>query len=140
MPTQKEIEELEALTKIIDIEEFSTIVKEYITIDDTIKKAQNDMKLLRKKKVDLNQGIMVFMEENNVQQCNIPSGGAIKRAVTKTKSSAYKKETLETKITNFFRENPNLEGTPEEKAKKLLKFIEESREIIEKICLRRTKT
>ena len=53
MPTQQEIEDLQVLEKIIDVEEFSTIVKEYITIDDTIKKAQDDMKLLRKKKMFL---------------------------------------------------------------------------------------
>lgn len=63
---------------------FIKIVKEYIELDDNIKLAMKDIKVLKDRKNELSEEIMVKMKESGIDCCNLESGGQIVAKESKT--------------------------------------------------------
>ena len=122
----------------IDLEQFKEYVKNFIEIDNTLKESQKELSTLRKEKTALNKKILAYMRDHDVETCNIP-GGKLHRRISKS-TTGFKKDLFQSRMMDYFTKNPSLEGTPQEKAEKLINYYMETRETVERETLRRTKT
>jgi len=60
--------------QMIDLENFKDTVRGYLKIDDDIKKVENVLKELRKKKKDMEKPILDFMGKYEIEDCNTGDG------------------------------------------------------------------
>lgn len=123
--------EQEAVQK--NINSFVDSVKEYVDLDDQLKAAQKDLQLLRARKQNLSLAIMGYMQSQDWDVCNISTGGKLMLKKSKTKSGV-KKDTANTKLTEYFKSNQELS----QHIPQIMKMIFDEREISEKDVLRRT--
>ena len=115
------------------VHSFVKSVKEYVDLDDQIKDAQKDIKLLKARKDNLSLAIMGFMQSQEWEVCNISTGGKLMLKTSKTKSGV-KKETSNSKLTEHFKDNNEvLKHLPT-----IMKMIFDEREVSEKNVLRRS--
>jgi len=115
------------------VHNFVKVVREYVDLDDQIKEAQKDIKLLKVRKDNLSLAIMGFMKSQEWEVCNISTGGKLMMKTSKTKSSV-KKETSNSKLTEHFKDNTEImKHLPT-----IIKMIFDERETNEKQVLRRS--
>ena len=105
--------------KNVTKEELVTIIKEWIKIDNDIKKIKNEVKEKNNKKKILTENLMSVMKTNKIDCFDI-SGGSIVYKQTKVKKPITGK-TLLTTIQKFYKNNEIL-------AEELTKHILENRE------------
>ena len=110
---------------------FNRNILEWINYDNTIKTKNDDIKKLRLKRDNLENSILQYIQENNMEDnvFNITSMNTqLKVNKTNTKETiSYK--FLETTLMKYFKN--------ETKTKDLLDFIKNNRNCVEKINLRR---
>lgn len=114
----------------ISIEDFSTLVKKWIEIDNWLKKSQEIMKEKRKQKDKLKEVITHYMTKYNIEDLNT-SEGKIRCKVQYVKSGVNQKVVKE-KIVDFLKDDETSRDT-------LLQKIFEERQKVEKMSLRRIK-
>lgn len=121
----------------IEMSNFKENVKQWIRLDDEVRKIAEEVKKSQKKKKELqikrdemNSSILYFMNKYNIGDLNT-SNGRIKYAVSSTKSPINMK-TLQEKLMGYYNNS--------DEAEKLLKFLEENRDKKEKVSLKRTIT
>ncbi len=114
----------------ISIEDFSTLVKKWIEIDNWLKKSQEIMKEKRKQKDKLKEVITHYMTKYNIEDLNT-SEGKIRCKVQYVKSGVNQK-VVKQKIVDIFKDDETTRDT-------LLQKIFEERQKIEKMSLRRIK-
>lgn len=110
---------------------FIKLVKEYIDIDDNIKLAMKDIKVLKDRKSELSDEIMVKMKELRIDCCNLESGGQIVAKESKS-VSAPKLKSIQAAI----KETTDMQ---DEMIEKVMSAIENTRDKKTKETLRRTK-
>jgi hypothetical protein len=109
---------------IRDIDDITEKVKEYAEISKTIKLTQEKLKVLNKKKKELQKEVVPKLKQNNVTKCNL-SYGTLNLNKTKRKIVPTK-VTLKTKYNYFFNtynNNDFFKMSPQDKAELLYKFI-----------------
>ena len=126
---QRTHEEAEEAKRQEQLTQFVESVREYVDIDDKIKAAQKDIRILKTRKEQLAETVMGFMQTKQWEECNISSGGKIMLKTSKTKSSVKKGDAL-VKLQSYLKN--------EDQAKDLIRMIFEEREVTEKSVLRRT--
>lgn len=114
----------------ISIEDFSTLVKKWIEIDNWLKKSQEIMKEKRKQKDKLKEVITHYMTKYNIEDLNT-SEGKIRCKVQYVKSGVNQKVVKE-KIVDILKDDETTRNT-------LLQKIFEDRQKVEKMSLRRIK-
>ena len=115
------------------VHNFVKTVREYVDLDDQIKEAQKDIKLLKARKDNLSLAIMGFMKSQEWEVCNISTGGKLMLKTSKTKSGV-KKETSNNKLTEHFKDNSEImKHIPT-----IMKMIFDERDTSEKHVLRRS--
>lgn len=114
----------------ISIEDFSTLVKKWIEIDNWLKKSQEIMKEKRKQKDKLKEVITHYMTKYNIEDLNT-SEGKIRCKVQYVKSGVNQKLVKE-KIVDLLKDDETTRNT-------LLQKIFEERQKVEKMSLRRIK-
>lgn len=110
---------------------FIRMVKEYIELDDNIKLAMKDIKVLKDRKNELSEEIMVKMKDVGIDCCNLESGGQIVAKESKT-TTAPKIKSIQTAI----QETTDLE---QGMIDTIMEAIENTRDKKSKETLRRTK-
>jgi hypothetical protein len=118
------------LPENISIEDFSTLVKKWIEIDNWLKKSQEIMKEKRKQKDKLKEVITHYMTKYNIEDLNT-SEGKIRCKVQYVKSGVNQKVVKE-KIVDLLKDDETTRDT-------LLQKIFEERQKVEKMSLRRIK-
>ena len=103
-------------------------VKDWITIDNEIRKLQSAIKDRRKQKKELTDNLLLTMKQNEIDVFNIPDGELIYTR-TKTKKPLSKKHLL-LSLSEYFKEDKNM-------VDQLGKFILDSRQISEKENIKR---
>jgi hypothetical protein len=109
---------------IRDIDDITEKVKEYAEISKTIKLTQEKLKVLNKKKKELQKEVVPKLKQINVTKCNL-SYGTLNLNKTKRKIVPTK-VTLKTKYNYFFNtynNNDFFKMSPQDKAELLYKFI-----------------
>jgi hypothetical protein len=110
--------------EIKDIDNITEKVKEYAEISKTIKLTQEKLKILNKKKKELQKEVVPKLKINNVTKCNLPYGTL---NMTKTKRKIIPtKMNIKTKYIYFFNTYNNSEFykmSAEEKSELLYKYI-----------------
>ena len=115
------------------VHSFVKSVKEYVDLDDQIKEAQKDIKLLKARKDNLSLAIMGFMQSQEWEVCNISTGGKLMLKKSKTKGGV-KKDTSNSKLVEHFKDNNEImKHLPT-----IMKMIFDEREVNEKDVLRRS--
>jgi len=108
-----------------EINEVTEKVKEYAELSKTIKLTQEKLKVLNKKKTELNKELTPKLKTTNITKCNL-SFGTLKVIKSKTKVTPSK-VTMKDKYISFFnsrsQEEDFVKGTPEEKSEILFKYI-----------------
>ena len=109
----------------MDIDNITEKVKEYAEISKTIKITQEKLKVLNKKKKELQKEVIPKLKINNVTKCNLPYGTL---NVTKTKRKVLPtKTTIKDKYICFFNtkySDPDfIRANPTEKADMLYKYL-----------------
>jgi hypothetical protein len=108
-----------------EINEVTEKVKEYAELSKTIKLTQEKLKVLNKKKTELNKELTPKLKTTNITKCNL-SFGTLKVIKSKTKVTPSK-VTMKDKYISFFnsrsQEEDFIKGTPEEKSEILFKYI-----------------
>lgn len=109
--------------------EFTDNVRNYVTIDNKIKSAQEAIKALKKEKEKAENNIMIYIKtyELDEQPINI-TGGRLQMALSKRTASISRKY-VEQRLTEYFKSNT--------KAQEVTSFIFDNREVVEKEVLRR---
>ena len=110
---------------------FIKIVKEYIELDDNIKLAMKDIKVLKDRKNELSEEIMVKMKESGIDCCNLESGGQIIAKESKT-TAAPKIKSIQTVIQDMSELDQGM-------IENIMEAIEKTRDKKTKETLRRTK-
>ena len=105
-------------------------VKDYLEIDDQIKALNKAIKERRKKKTELSNEILVTMKKFEINNMNTKNGKLI-YAVSKSKKGLNTKSLIK---------GLNLYFKDELKATEVGKIVMDSREVVEKVSLRRTVT
>jgi hypothetical protein len=100
-------------------------VKEYAEISKTIKLTQEKLKVLNKKKKELQKEVVPKLKTSNVTKCNLPYGTL---NVTKTKRKILPtKTTIKDKYLIFFNtrfhDHDFLKASPQDKVEILWKFL-----------------
>ena len=73
-----------------ELDNFKTTVQKWLSIDDDIKKLKNAIKNLNKQKEQLNEPILNFMQNNEIENCNTYNG-KLKTYTTTVKKPINKK-------------------------------------------------
>ena len=103
-------------------------VKEWLSIDNSIKELQKQIKEKRSEKKELNERLLSIMNDHNLDSMNTSQGQLIK-STYKTKSALSKKH-LETSLGDFFKDDPKI-------VEALCKHIMDTRSISVKENIRR---
>lgn len=82
-------------------EEFKSLVKEWITLDDNIRKLETYTRDMKKKKNILTPMIMDFMSSKNIMKCNDEEGTLT--CSTKTRVKPLNKITIRAKMIEYFK-------------------------------------
>ena len=109
------------------VSEFKKHVKNYLDIDDKIKKMNRSLKKLKKQRLEYYHDVIDFMSEYNIEHCNTKKG-VLRCSMRKTKKAPSKSD-LQDKLSVFLKDD--------EKASEAIKFIYDNREVVEKMSLRR---
>jgi hypothetical protein len=113
-----------------EVEEFKKLVHKWLTIDDNIRQLKKAEKDLNDEKKNLTPEIIDFMSKHSIEDCNT-SNGKLKYSVSLHKKP-INRQYLVDKLTTY------LNNT--KKSEEITTFLLDSREIEEKINLRRTFT
>lgn len=107
---------------------FKDAVRSYVELHDEILKCQKGMRDLRKKKKELSDSIIEFMQHNHIDEFQIPDGKLQRRQSTRKESmkSEYIINTLKSTL-------------GDEKAQEMLDSINAHRNVIQTHSLRRTR-
>ena len=103
-------------------------VKEWLSIDNSIKELQRKIKDKRNEKKDLNERLLSIMNDKNLDSMNTSQGELIK-STYKTKSALSKKH-LHSSLSEFFKDDPKI-------VEELCKHIMDTRSISIKENIRR---
>ncbi len=110
---------------INDINDINDKVKEYGEISKTIKITQTKLKVLNKRKKQLQTEVAPKLKEYNVQKCNLAFGTL--KVIERKHKIAPTKKTMKEKYEYFFNERALEDdfqnGTPEQQAEILYNFI-----------------
>lgn len=74
-------------------ENFVKCVKEYILLDDQIKEAMKDIKVIKDRKLEIGNNILAMMKTEGIDCCNLDESGS-KLVVKKSKSTSSLKPSL----------------------------------------------
>jgi len=113
-----------------EVEEFKKLVHKWLIIDDNIRQLKKAEKDLNDEKKNLTPEIIDFMSKHSIEDCNT-SNGKLKYSVSLHKKP-INRQYLVDKLTTY------LNNT--KKSEEITTFLLDSREIEEKINLRRTFT
>jgi hypothetical protein len=109
----------------IEINEVTEKVKEFAELSKTIKITQEKLKVLNKKKTELNKELSPKLKTTNITKCNL-SFGTLKVIKSKTRVTPSK-VTMKDKFISFFntrsKDEDFIRGTAEEKSEILYKYI-----------------
>ena len=111
------------------LDEFKKEVKEYLHIDNDIKKLMEAVKERKKRKKILSTSIISFMKTHNIQDLN-SEDGRLKYSVSKTAKSLSKQHIYQS-LSKFMKSN--------DKAQEALSFIYNNREKVETYKLKKLK-
>ena len=78
-----------------NIEEFSVIMNEWLSLDTEINEYKKTIKEKKQRQSKLSEYIILFMNSNNKQVCNIDNQGSIIIKTRKTTSSLKKQDFLD---------------------------------------------
>mgnify|MGYP001087972714 CR=1 FL=1 len=114
------------------MEEFRTMVKEYVQLEKQIKEIQNQSKILKQTQTTFNDSIINYMLENNVDVCSLEN------EVLKLKKGnlleTINKDYINTKLKEFYK-STNVTANKEDMAENAAKYLLENRESKEKVSL-----
>lgn len=95
-------------------------IKKWIQYDNEIKTLQDEIKLRKKAKEELNQNLIGFMKQQDIDSFNIKNGSL--EFKTTTTKKAISKKMLQQLLNNYFQGNT-------EKSNELHQYIHENRDI-----------
>ena len=78
----------------MDEGKFKEHVTEYVELCDTLKPVATKMKLMRKRMVELEEGIVTYMKANTLQQCRLQDHSCLKFCTSNRKINVSKKQLL----------------------------------------------
>ncbi len=110
-------------------EKFINSIKHWVQLDDKVRKLKEEMKDLNDEKKDYEETVLSELAKMDEQVINI-SDGKLRRNITKTQAP-LKKEIIQKTIFEFTKD--------EQKTIDMLEKMMESREVTEKINLKRIK-
>lgn len=122
-----------------DIENFKNDVSRFSEIDKLIKDAESRIKpireqisVLKKEKMDLKQEICIYMDNNDIEKCNLPGDGAIvykkRKTLVPVNQQVIREELKRFFITGPGKDNEFNSKTDIQKATAIFDFIYENRE------------
>lgn len=111
-------------------EEFVNTVKEYIVLDDQIKEAMKDIKIVKERKSELSLKILELMKTADIDCCNLESGSKLVVKKSKT-TAALKPAMIQDELTSYIKNKEDIE--------KFMEGLKNKRPIKEKDTLSRTK-
>lgn len=110
-------------------EEFKACVKEYINIYDRLSDIRKDTAMLNKRKKKLSETIMIFMQHNNKDFCNLGEKGSLQVKTSKSKL-ALKKDDITRLLVEL--------GNSDEKSKETAEYLFSNKTVVERSTLRRS--
>jgi hypothetical protein len=125
-----EADESSALMDGVDhvlLEEFKNQVKMWWELDTAVKRLQAAIKERKKMQLHLNDKILNFMKQYNIEDLNTKDG--VLRYKTSFVKTPLSQKTIKTKLCEFFERD--------EHAKEIVRKIFEEREKVQKVSLRR---
>lgn len=111
-----------------ELENFKSTVQKWLSIDDDIKKLKNAIKNLNKQKEQLNEPILAFMQNNEIDNCNTYNG-KLKTHVT-THKKPINKKFLGEALATFLKNSKMGESASD--------YVFNNRETEQKVRLKRT--
>ena len=117
-------------TKKKDVsQKFVNSIKNWVTIDDKIKKLRDEIKELTTEKKQYEEVVISELDKMEEKVISI-TDGKLHKSVSKTQEP-LKKETIQKSILNYIKD--------ETKTKELMENMMNSRKVVEKVNLKRTK-
>jgi hypothetical protein len=110
-------------------QKFVNSIKNWVTIDDKIKKLRDEIKELTTEKKQYEEVVISELDKMEEKVISI-TDGKLHKSVSKTQEP-LKKETIQKSILNFIKD--------ETKTKELMENMMNSRKVVEKVNLKRTK-
>ncbi len=110
-------------------QKFVNSIKNWVTIDDKIKTLRNEIKELTTEKKQYEEVVISELDKMEEKVISI-TDGKLHKSVSKTQEP-LKKETIQKSILNFIKD--------ETKTKELMENMMNSRKVVEKVNLKRTK-
>lgn len=112
------------------MDKFKKKIKIYVSYDDKIKKYNTELKKLREKKYKLEQSIIKFMNNNQMNNTiiNLTDGGKLQLSESKKTESLSKNYILQ-KLTTYF--------SSEEDAQKIVDYLYSNRVVMIKNSIKR---
>lgn len=109
---------------------FKESVKEYVDISDQIAKASKDLLVVKKKKNELGELILAFMQQNNYDAVSAGNTTILKKA--SSRKTGFKEDLILLAAKDFMGES---------EAAKFMQKLDSSREVVtvEKIGMKKTK-
>jgi hypothetical protein len=82
------------------VEEFKGRVAEYVGIGDSITQANDRIKVLKKRMIELEEDILEYMEEKELDICHLADGTKLRRTTTK-RQGPFNAKTVKEVIQNY---------------------------------------
>ena len=118
----------ESVTHSVSQNEFRNLVKEYVELFDRLSDIRKQTAALNKRKKNISQTILTFMEENEKHFCNLGEKGTLQMKTTKSKQ-ALKKEDVQKLLLQL--------GNGEQESKDTAEFLFANKRVVTRNTLRR---
>ena len=112
------------------LEDFKLKVRSMVKIDDDISAAGAMLKELRAKKSEIQREVMQYMNENNINTCNV-EGGKLTLGTSKSMSTVKRDDIVRAFADTF--------GCETGRAAQVIEGLYENRQVTERTVLRRTR-
>lgn len=117
-------------------ENFSKDIHKWNELDELIKKYEENIKELKKEKKKLQEHIIPYMKNEEIDICTFDDNNKVHLKTSKTKVNFMTKKALPSKLKNYFMNVENLDDTISNlKVQNIMKFLDENVEYNEKFTL-----
>ena len=114
------------------MDEFRTIVKEYVELEKQIKEMQGQVKKLKQTQTTFNDNIINFMVDNNVDVCNLEN--EVLKLKKGNQLETINKDYINSKLKEFY-ELTKVSNNTDHMAEITANYLLENRESKEKVSL-----
>ena len=132
-----------SVTPVRDDEQLKQYVVEWVSLDNDLREAAKHMRIMRKRRTELGEEILAYMQRHRAETCNVSEIGETLECATTSRVVSMSKTVISDNLKEFFMDLFKKGGfqslAPELAAEEATTFIYEHRDRLEKSVLKRKK-